>query len=208
LCRERVDRERSYMASILAEFVNDVPFRRRLDEARGFCESHVHALVEADRRGSGGLLGPAILFHAVLRIRLREVAAAVGASGRSKSKRATEARTPPRCPICAEVRRADQVTVAGLVHLTADPAWAEAAAAADLCLDHVVALMAEAPATAAWSAVETTQLARLRDLEDRLESFVQRSSHDRRHLITDPERASLAAAASLLGGDRDRGRGN
>jgi hypothetical protein len=100
------------------------------------------------------------------------------------------------------------VTVAGLVHLTADPAWAEAAATADLCLDHFLALIAEGPAAAPLSAIETRQLARLRELEERLESFVQRSSHDRRHLITDPERASLAAAASLLGGDRDRGRGN
>jgi hypothetical protein len=208
LCRERVDRERSYMASILAEFVNDVPFRRRLDEARGFCEPHVHALVEADRRGSGGLLGPAILFNAQLRIRLREVTAAHAARGRSKSKRVADAQTPSRCPICAEVRRADQVTVAGLVHLTADPVWADAVAAADLCLEHLLALMAEGPTTPAWAAIEARQLARLRELDDRLESFVQRSSHDRRHLITDPERASLAAAASLLGSDRARGPGN
>jgi hypothetical protein len=208
LCRERVDRERSYLASILAEFVNDVPFRGRLDEARGFCEAHVHALVEADRRGSGGLLGPAILFRAVMRIRLREVEAAEAARGRSKSKRAAEARTPPRCPICAEVRRADQVTVAGVVHLTADAAWADAVGGADLCLDHLLALMAEGAATAAWSAIEARQLARLRELEERLESFVQRSSHDRRHLITDPERAALAAATGLLGSDRDRGRGS
>jgi hypothetical protein len=208
LCRERADRERSYMGSILAEFVNDVPFRRTLDDARGFCESHVHALVEADRRGSGGLLGPAILFHAVLRVRLREIAAAHAARGRSRSKRAAEARMPPRCPVCAEVRRADLVTMSGLVHLTSHPAWAEAAATADLCLDHLLGLMAAGPATAAWSEIEARQLARLGELDDRLESFVQRSSHDRRHLITDPERASLSAAASLLGGDRDRGRGS
>ena len=100
------------------------------------------------------------------------------------------------------------VTVAGLVQLAADPDWAEAAASADFCLDHLLAMMSEAPSTDGWSAVEARQLARLSDLEDRLESFVQRSSHDRRHLITDPERASLAAAASALGGDRARTPGN
>ena len=202
LCRQRTAQERSYIASILSEFVNDVAFRGRLDKARGFCEPHVHALVEADRRGSGGLTGPAILFHAVLRVRLREVIEANAARGRSRSKRVTEARAAPACPICADVRRADLVTVAGLVDLTADPGWAEAAASAQFCLEHVLALMATDPGTAAWSAIEARQLARLRELHDRLESFVQRSSHDRRHLITDPERASLAAAASLLGGDR------
>jgi uncharacterized protein DUF6062 len=201
LCRVRADRERSYIASILAEFVNDVPFRGELDRARGFCAPHVHALVEADKRGSGGLLGPAILFHAILRVRLREVASAQAATGRSKSKRITEAQTPPRCQICAEVRRGDLVTAAGLAQLTADPAWAEAAAAAPLCLEHLLGLMAAAPATASWSAIEARHLARLRELHDRLDSFAHRSSHDRRHSITDEQRASVASAASVLGGE-------
>lgn len=204
LCRLRADRERTYMASILSEFVNDVPFRAQLDRARGFCEAHVHGLVDADRRGSGGLLGPAILFHAVLRLRLREAAEAHRTKGRSRSKRIAEARTPARCPICVETRRADVVTVAGLVNLAADPAWAQAAASADVCLDHLLAMMSEPPSTAGWAQVEAQQLARLRQLNEALESFVHRSSHDRRHLITDEERASLAAAARVLGGDQSR----
>jgi hypothetical protein len=204
LCRVRADRERTYMASILSEFVNDVPFRAQLDRARGFCGAHVHALVDADRRGSGGLLGPAILFHAVMRIRLREAAETHKTKGRSRSKRVAEARTPALCPICAEIRRADAVTVAGLVHMAADPAWAQAAASAAFCLDHLLAMMGEAPSNDAWSQVEAHQLARLRQLEKTVESFVQRSSHDRRHLITDEERASLAATAISLGGDSRR----
>lgn len=208
LCRMRADRERSYVESILAEFVNDVPFRGELDRARGFCEPHVHALVEADRRGSGGLLGPAILFHAVLRLRLREATDARRTKDRSRSKRVAEARTLAQCPICAEIRRADSVTVAGLVHLAADLAWAQAAASADVCLDHLLAMMSEPPSTDGWAQVEAHQLARLRQLEETLESFVQRSSHDRRHLITDEERASLAAAAIALGGDRGRDQGS
>ena len=205
LCRVRVDRERSYTDSILAELVNDVPFRGALDRARGFCEPHVHALVEADRRGSGGLIGPAILFHAVLRVRLREVASAHAEKGRSRSKRIAEAGTPPRCQICAEVRRADLVTAAGLAQLTADPAWAEAAASATFCLEHLLGLMADGPAAASWSAIEARHLARLRELHDRLEAFAHRSSHDRRHSMTDSQRESVAAAARVLGGDRPRG---
>jgi hypothetical protein len=202
LCRVRADRERSYVGSILAEFVNDVPFRAGLDRARGFCEPHVHALVEGDRRGSGGLLGPAILFHAILRVRLREVGSAHVAKGRSKSKRIAEAQALVRCQICAEVRRGDLVTSAGLAQLTADPAWAEAAAAAPLCLDHLLGVLAADPA--ASPTVEARQLARLLELHDQLESFARRSSHDRRHSITDAERASVASAASVLGGDRAR----
>lgn len=204
LCRLRSDRERTYMASILTEFVNDVPFRGQLDRARGFCEVHVHGLIDADRRGFGGLLGPAILFQAVLRLRLREATDAQRTKGRSRSKRVGEARTPAQCPICAEVRRADAVTVAGLVHLAADPAWAQAAASADVCLDHLLAMMSEPPSIAEWAQVEAQQIGRLRQLNEALESFVQRSSHDRRHLITDEERASLAAAARALGGEQAR----
>jgi hypothetical protein len=192
------------MASILTEFVNDVPFRSQLDRARGFCEAHVHGLVDADRRGSGGLLGPAILFWAVLRVRLREATEAQRTKGRSRSKRVAEARAPAQCPICAEIRRADAVTVAGLVHLAADPAWAQAAASAEVCLDHLLALMSEPPSTAGWARVEADQFGRLGQLNEALESFVQRSSHDRRHLITDEERASLAAAARALGGEDAR----
>jgi hypothetical protein len=205
LCRVRADRERSYVESILVEFVNDVSFRGGLDRARGFCEPHVHDLVEADRRGSGGLLGPAILFHAVLRIRLREVASAHAEKGRSRSKRIAEAHIQPRCQVCAEVRRADLVTAAGLAQLTADPAWAEAAGSAPFCLEHLLVLMAEGPATTSWSAIEARHLARLRDLHDQLETFAHRSSHDRRHSITESQRESVAAAARVLGGDRPRG---
>jgi Family of unknown function (DUF6062) len=207
LCRQRNGQERAYIDSILAEFVNDVGFRGRLDKARGFCPRHVHALLDADRRGSGGLLGPASLFHAVLRLRLRELAAAHDAGGRSRSKRLAEAGTPAACPICADVARADQVMAGGLVQLAADPGWAEAVASAPFCLQHVIALMAADPGTASWPAVAARQLARLSDLDDRLETFAHRSSHDRRDTITDEQRASVNAAASVLGGDepgRDR----
>jgi hypothetical protein len=88
--------------------------------------------------------------------------------------------------------------------MAADPAWAQAAASAAFCLDHLLAMMGEAPSNDTWSQVEAHQLARLRQLEKTVESFVQRSSHDRRHLITDEERASLAAAAISLGGDSRR----
>jgi hypothetical protein len=207
LCRVRDDRERGYVESIVAEFVNDVPFRGALDRARGFCAPHTHALVEADRRGSGGLLGPAILFHAILRVRLAEVAAAHAAKGRARSKRVSEARMPARCQICAEVQRGDLVAAAGLAQLTGDPAWAEAAASAPFCLDHLLTVMTTDPGIAS-STIEARQVARLRELHDQLDSFAHRSSHDRRHSITDAQRASVASAASVLGGDRPRAGGS
>src|SRR4029453_14690796 len=72
LCRERARSEDAYLESILAESVNDIPFRQALDAARGFCPRHVAAVLEADRRRAG-TLGAAILLRATLVPRLREL---------------------------------------------------------------------------------------------------------------------------------------
>jgi hypothetical protein len=53
-----------------------------------------------------------------------------------------------------------------------------------------------------WPSIEARQLGRLRDLRDRLERFAHASAHDRRHLQTDDQRASVDEAADLLGGTR------
>jgi hypothetical protein len=53
-----------------------------------------------------------------------------------------------------------------------------------------------------WSPVEARQLARLRELHERLVAFAHLSSHDRRHLRTPSHEASVDEAAALLGRDR------
>ena len=75
---------------------------------------------------------------------------------------------------------------------------------ASFCLDHLVGLLARRPATGAWGEIEDRQLDRLRALRDLLEGFAHASSHDRAHLQTDEQRASVDAAADLLGGGRGR----
>src|SRR5262249_45495860 len=90
--------------------------------------------------------------------------------------------------------------VEGLIRLTEDPAWAEAAAGAAFCLEHLVALMDRRTVPAWWAAIEGPQLERLRDLRDRLDRFAHASAHDRRHLQTPDNVASVDEAADLLGG--------
>jgi hypothetical protein len=92
--------------------------------------------------------------------------------------------------------------VEGLVRLAEDPAWAEAVATAPLCLGHLLALMDRRTVPSWWPAIESRQLGRLRDLRDRLERFAHASAHDRRHLQTDDQRASVEEVADLLGGGR------
>lgn len=199
LCRERARTEASYLESILAESVNDVPFRRALDAGRGFCAAHCRAILDADRRRSG-TLGAAILLRATLVARLRDIEAAHEAGGWTRSRRMAEAARPPACPACRRLAESGAWVAEGLVRLAEDPAWAAAAADAPFCLEHLLALMDRRTVPAWWVPVEARQLERLRDLRDRLDRFAHASAHDRSHLQTDDQRASVPEAADLLGG--------
>ena len=149
LCRERDRAEEAWLESILAESVNDVPFRHALDAARGFCGRHAAAVLDADRRRAGSL-GAAILLQAALVPRLRELEAVHAARGWTRTRRMTEAAHPPACPACERSAHTDAGRAESVVKLTADPAWAEAVAAAPVCLEHLVALMGVRPAPGAW----------------------------------------------------------
>jgi hypothetical protein len=201
LCRERERTEAAYLESILAESVNDVPYRQALDTGRGFCAPHCRAVLEADKRRSGNV-GAAILLRATLVARLRDLEATGAAGGWTRSRRAAEAARPPACPACGRLAESEAWLVEGLVRLAEDPAWAEAVATAPLCLEHLIALMDRRMVPAWWPAIESRQLGRLRDLRDRLERFAHASAHDRRHLQTDDQRASVEEVADLLGGPR------
>lgn len=199
LCRERARTEAAYLESILAESVNDIPFRQALEAARGFCGRHAAAILDADRRRAGSL-GAAILLRATLIPRLRELEAAAGARGRARAGRVRDAARPPACPACERTSRAEAIRAESVVTLTSEPRWAAAVAAAPLCLDHLLALMAVTPAPAAWAGVEASQVARLTELATRLDGFAHTSSHDRRHRQTEAQRASPDEAAAVLAG--------
>jgi hypothetical protein len=199
LCRERRRTEAAYLESILSESVNDIPVRQALDEARGFCARHARARLDADRARSGGL-GASILLRATLVARLPGIEAAAGARGWSRSRRVADARRPPACPACERVATADARSVETAVRLTADDAWAAAAATAPFCLAHLLALMDVRPVPPSWARVEAGQMTRLHALRDRLEAFAHASAHDRRQLQTDDNRAAVDEAADLLGG--------
>jgi hypothetical protein len=203
LCAEVARADTQWLESILSETVNDVPFRQALDAARGLCRRHAREVLDADRRRSGSL-GASILLRASLVARLPEVEEAHAARGRTRRKRAEVAARPPACPGCDREAATDAWLASAVVRLAADPAWSEAAAAAPFCLGHVVALLGEGEASPGWAAAEDRQLERLRRLRDLLEGFAHASSHDRRHLQTDEQRAAVDLAADLLAADTAR----
>ena len=84
---------------------------------------------------------------------------------------------------------------------SADPAWAAAMLEIPFCLDDFTDLLAAAGDEASFAPIAEHHLARLEDLRRRLDGFVDHSAQDRRHLLTDDERAAADEAARLLAGD-------
>jgi len=202
LCRHRDDAVTRYIEGFMYESVNDIAFRGSLDDARGFCRPHTHAVLAGGRHVSGGMLGSAILFGAIMRVRERELRAISGAGSLSRGRRGREAVRPPTCLVCAEAAGVDEVAVITLVGLAADRAWADAIGDADLCLEHVAALMAAPTRPPNWPAIEDRQLARMHALRALVDGFAHNASHDRQHLTTPEQVAATGQAARFLGGEQ------
>jgi hypothetical protein len=198
--RERA--ERGMLDATIAERVLDLGFRAGLERDHGFCRRHAAGLLVADRRASG-ILGSSILYGAMLERRLAGLREALTTRGarRRRGKLSDAARRPP-CLVCGEGVSAVDVAAGRLAERMADPAWSSAAAAAPFCLDDLVRLLAASADTPAAGDVIDAQLARLDDLRARLEGYAHHSAQDRRHLMTDAERAAADEAARVLGGDQ------
>jgi len=203
MCAEVARSNRQWLESILSESVNDIPFRQAFDAARGFCRRHAREILDADRRRAGSL-GAAILLRASLGARLREIEAVHAAGGRTRSRRADAAARRPDCPGCVREAATDAWLASAVVRLAVDPAWSAAAGEAPFCLDHVIALLRERGGSPGWAAAEERQVTRLRGLRDLLDGYAHTSSHDRRHLQTEEQRAAVDLAADLLAADTAR----
>ena len=202
LCRLRRDSSDRYLRALLWEGVNDIGFRERLTTGRGFCRKHAHAVLAADRAQSGGSLGAAILLASAVRARLAELQRLPASRTRRARDAIRAASQPPDCPICRHVASAELMAVDRLLARLADPAWREAMASAEVCLDDLIRKWTTATddRNEHWPEVAAAQLARIGQLVTRLDSFAHHSSHDRRHLLTDSERGAGDDAAALLGG--------
>jgi hypothetical protein len=202
LCRLRRESSDRYLRALLWEGVNDIGFRERLALGRGFCRRHTREILAADRAQSGGSLGAAILLASVTRRRLDELQSVPARPGRRARKALDAAREPAACPVCSHTAQADQMALDRLLVRLADPAWRRALQSAELCLDDLVRMWATASdgRHEPWPEVAAAQLARIERLVELLDAFALHSSHDRRHLMTDDERAAADQAAAFLGG--------
>lgn len=200
VCAVRARSERATLDAIIAERVLDIGFREGLEREHGFCRRHSAELLEANRQASGSL-GSSILFGAIIERRLAALRAALGARGRSRRQRLAEAGRRPPCIACGQGASGVDIALARLVDRSADPAWAAVMLEIPFCLDDLTALLAVAEDSATFEPIAAHQLDRLDDLCRRLGGFVDHSAQDRRHLLTDEERAAADEAARLLAGD-------
>jgi hypothetical protein len=204
VCRATQQATVAYFQAMFAEGVNDVGFRRQLDDSRGFCPRHTRALLDAERTGPGGTLASSILFEAILAVRAGEVRTAHAARGRTRRRRLADAARAPACPACQSDGAARARFIGTAVARADDPAWGEALASSPFCIDHLLALAAAAPPSETWRTIEARQLERADAIRARLAAYTHRFAHDRRHLITDDDRAAAGEAATLLGGGPER----
>ncbi len=200
ICAVRARSERATLDTIIAERVLDIGFRAGLERDHAFCRRHAAELIEADRRASG-ILGSSILYGAMLERRLAALRDAVGRRGRARRSRLETARRRPPCGVCSQGAIAVETAVGRLVDRAAEPTWSAMIGAIPFCLDDLGLLFAEAGDALGFAPIADAQLDRLTDLHARLEGYAHHSAQDRRHLVTDGERAAPAEAARLLGGD-------
>ena len=200
ICAVRARSERATLDAIIAERVLDIGFREGLERDHAFCRRHSAELLEADRRAAG-ILGSSILFGAMIERRAAALRDAMQSRGRSRRQKLAAARRRPPCLACDQGVSGVDIAVARLAERSADPAWGAVMLEIPFCLDDLVALLATAGDQPSMAPIASHHLGRLEDLRRRLDGYAHHSAQDRRHLLTDEERAAADEAARLLAGD-------
>jgi hypothetical protein len=201
ICAVRSRAESAATVAVLdGERVMDVEFRAGLERSASFCRRHVSVLIVAERRATG-ILSSSILYGTLLARRVAAIREALRSRGRGRRKRLADAAVRPPCVICSEGAAAVDVALQRLVDRSADPAWAEVIGDIPFCVDDLVLLMAQAGDSLSFPTIAERQLARLEDLEQRLDAYAHNSSPERHHLMTDDHRRAADDAARALGGD-------
>ena len=204
ICVVRARSERAMMDSIIAQHVLDIEFRGELERSQALCRRHTRELILADRRGPGGTLGSSILYGAMIERRLEVIRGAVGSRGRSLRVRLRLARRRPPCMACAQGQSAVETALARSVERSRDAAgpqrWrrrrsASTTSSSSGAWPGTTPRSGRSP-SARWGGSRTCATGS--------SGFVDHSSHDRRHLMTDHEAQATDEAADLLGGRAER----
>ena len=212
VCDARQEATYAALRGLAREGATDRGLRARMDKGLGFCQPHSAGLAKMELVQTSSQLATAVLLDAVLRRRLATMAK-LSANDASGQVRGLGELSDPRCPVCERAAEASRLTVARLLELSADPAWAATLGTAEICLDDLYSLWSAAAGAsrdqnARWAPILAAQRRRLEALQKTLAEYAHNSTYDRRGLITPEQHEAGAAAIRLFGGspDRDRAR--
>ena len=179
----------------------DIGFREGLEREHGFCRRHSAELLEANRQASGSL-GSSILFGAIIERRLAALRAALGARGRGRRQRLADAGRRPPCIACGQGASGVEIALGPAGRAQRGPGLGRGHARDPVLprRPHRLAGRGRGQRHVRADRRRITST-RLDDLRRRLDGFVDHSAQDRRHLLTDEERAAADEAARLLAGD-------
>jgi hypothetical protein len=212
VCDARQEATYSALRGLAREGATDRGLRAQMDKGLGFCQPHSVGLSRMELLQTSSQLATAVLLDAVLRRRLVTIDKLAAGDSSAQIRGAAEL-ADPRCPVCERAAEASRMTVRRLLELSADPAWAAALGAGEVCLEDLSALWSAAAAgprdqQSRWAPVLAAQRKRLEALQKTLAEYAHNSTSDRRHLISPEQQEAGAASIRLFGGtpDRDRSR--
>jgi hypothetical protein len=211
LCDARQEASFAALRGLAREGATDRGLRAQMDKGLGFCPPHSLALSKMELLQTSSQLATAVLLDAVLRRRLAAFDKIAG--GDAAQQRSLSELADPRCPVCTRIGEASAGAADRLLRLSADPAWAAALGASEICLEDLYALWGAALAAPRefgrrWSEILAVQRKRLGELQKTLAEYAHNSTMDRRGLITREQQEAGAAAIRFFAGtpDRDRNR--
>lgn len=210
VCDARQESSFAALRGLAREGATDRGLRAEMDKGLGFCQPHSVGLSKMELLQTSSQLATAVLLDAVLRRRLVALKKLSGADAAAQGRGLTDL-ADLRCPVCVRTSEASRTAVDRLLALSADPAWAGALGAGELCLSDLYTLWAAAAAgprdvQARWTGILAAQLGRLEALQKTLAEYAHNSTVDRRHLITREQQEAGAASIRLFGGSPDRDR--
>lgn len=193
ICRLVYKATDRYLDGLIYEAVLDPDVRAKTKRSRGFCAEHTEML----RRRPGRALGVALIYRDIIRYLAETAADAHFEPERpqpprglaDRLRRAARAMLRPRlittrlaaeqpCPACSIGDEAERQYLGLLLaHLDDDKLYRAYTEGEGLCLEHLLAAIAQAPDEAVYRRLADPQIARYRAMLADLDEFIRKRDH-------------------------------
>jgi hypothetical protein len=174
LCTVSLQAVRSYLDSVMYEYVNAPDVRETLTESRGYCHEHASWLTE----GYGRELGAAIVYRDVVAALCDAIQSTPPGGRRYAQELHRRLQPTAECPACVYRRRMEERTLRALLrHLDREELQTALGGSSGLCLPHLLQgleLGRRSPALEQLVSLEGRALSKLRN---QLGEFIRKSDY-------------------------------